>query len=363
MKSPRRGREGGFSLVELAVSLAIVGVVGLALWRFIPLARQISQGSALKDELAQAQAATEGFVLRAHRLPCPDTDNDGHENCAAGALGTLPWRDLGLGATQGALRYGVYRAGGHDLAASALTHQAPLLPIGYTVSTTANGLDFCTKLRGAITTPGAAGALTAGNVEVAYALAHPGADGQFQGLNTLGFDLPGRARDNTYDDSVVAAGLSELSGRMACPSRLGEATVAARAAMAAYDIDRDAKQFQEFRDFASQVRTTNKNFAAANVGLTILDLLDATATTASSVSIAANSVGVGAATVVVAVAAMLAAIASQVSADASLAMAIIGELKAQAQATGAAQIKAQTAAALIHAGNNAVAVDNKGLTP
>lgn len=357
-------RHRGFSLVELSVSLAVMGAMGLAVWRFLPLSRELAQGQPVALQQAQAQWAVEGFLMRSHRLPCPDTDGDGLENCTGGMVGQLAWRDLGLTQSFAVLRYGVYRAGSHDLA-QALERQIPLLPPGYAPHPLAglNGLDLCFALRAAARSPGTAGALTAGGVEVAYALAHPGINGQFQGLNATMFDLPGRASDANYDDVVATTGLTELSGRLSCPTRLGEANAAARAAYAAYDMDRNAQQFLEFRNFAYQVRITNRNFAIANEGIAIVDLAIAVAGAVTAVSVAANSVGLGAGVVVAAAVPVLASGASLTAASLSLTMAVIAELKAKAQSEGAAELRATAAAALVRAGTAAIALDTKGINP
>ncbi|MEW5889540.1 MAG: type II secretion system protein [Pseudomonadota bacterium] len=348
----------GFSLVELAVGLAVLGAIGLAVWKFLPVSRQIAEGDPVVRDLRHAQAAVEGYALRRHRLPCPDTDGDGREDCAAGALGRLPWRDLGLEGKTGRLAYGVYRAAPNDLAQAAARF-TPLLPPPH-ASAKVNGLDLCVALRAAAAAPSG---LTAGGVPAAYAVADPGPNGAFDGPNAAGFELPGRPAAPDYDDRVAAAGLAELSGRLQCPTRLGEAQAAARAAYAAYDLDRDAQQFQDFRDFAYQVRQTDTKLAAAKLGLATADMADAIGTSASAISIAANSVGVGAGVVVAAVGGIGAAAAALAAATASTVMAAIAEAKAQAQAQGAAEFRTQTAAALAQAANAAIDADTKGLTP
>lgn len=350
-------RHRGFSLVELSVTLAIVGVVGLLLWRLLPVARDAAQGALPAEQLRQAQSAIEGFVTLNHRLPCPADDASGQENCAGGAAGRTPWRTLGLSRAYGNLRYGVYRSGGGDLA-QAQARQTPLLPPGYS-ATVVNGLDFCVNLKVLARSASGAG-LTAAGLDAAYALAHPGVNGAFEGLNVTGFDLPGKAATSNYDDSVAAAGMSELSGRLGCPGVLAMANVAARSAYASYDIHRGAQLFVDYRTFAYATKVANTKFAGANLGIATLGLVSATAKVVSAVAVAANSLGVGIGTVLAAVYGIGGAVAVEVIAGAQLGLAVVGEAKALAQMNASSALANQTAVDLVQAGANAVAIDNKG---
>lgn len=89
---------GGFSLLEMAVVLVILGLVLGGLLG--PLSASVEQ-KALADtdaSLALAREALLGFAMVNGRLPCPDadTDDDGDEDCPAAGEGELPWRTLGL---------------------------------------------------------------------------------------------------------------------------------------------------------------------------------------------------------------------------------------------------------------------------
>ncbi len=362
----RKSRVKGFSLVELAVSLAVVGVAGLLVWRLVPAARGVSGGALIVQQLSTVQTAVEGFALTRSRLPCPAVADDGAENCSAGGRGFVPWRALGIDRAIGAMRYGVYRAPASDLAVLSDTLHptlppSPIIPLAtYNPATTLNGLDLCLNLRRAAATPAG---LTAGGVPVAYVVAHPGANGRFEGLNTVGFDLPGRAAADTYDDQMVATGLSELSAHLSCPKRLGEVHAAVRSAMAAYDLDRDTQMFLDFRNFAYVVRQTDTRFAQANVGQAALDLAIAVGASASAISIAANSAGVGAGLIVGAVLGVTAATAAQVSAALQLVSAQAAEEKARQQSVGALTLRTQSTLDLASAVRAAYVQDQKGLLP
>lgn len=110
-------RESGFTLVELAIVLVIVGL--LLGGMMISLSSQTDLRAAA-DERQQTADVLEALIgYAASRsgkpyLPCPDTDNDGVENRSGNACtaseGGIPWVDLGIGrsdAWNNRLRYRV----------------------------------------------------------------------------------------------------------------------------------------------------------------------------------------------------------------------------------------------------------------
>jgi prepilin-type N-terminal cleavage/methylation domain-containing protein len=106
MASPLRARPGraraGFTLIELALVIAIVGLMLGAI--LVPLASQLDQRQYRQTErdLEDIRRALLGFAVVHGRLPCPDTklNPDGQEVApCVGAdveVGALPWQTLGV---------------------------------------------------------------------------------------------------------------------------------------------------------------------------------------------------------------------------------------------------------------------------
>ena len=245
----RRGRiasrraSRGWSLVELAVVLVVVGAIGVLLWRLLPLAPQVAAGDLAGRELAQAEQALVGHVLAHGRLPAPALRN---------GVGVLPVDDLGLPARL-AVRYQVQPS----LTVSPGDEFRPLLPPDPVIDPAApvqtgfvNGLDFCMALKGA-----EALSLTGmDNIPTAFALMHGGPAGH-EAMATAAFALPGSP--GLGDRRVLAVGPGEFASRLGCPDRVARAHGAARAAYAAYDVARVANEYQRMRAFAISVAEMN----------------------------------------------------------------------------------------------------------
>jgi type II secretory pathway pseudopilin PulG len=358
----------GFSLIELAVGLGATAVVGLLLWGIVPRHMQNKQQSEQAAALAAVEPAVIGFAQRQHRLPCPAADDQGREQCGL-TRGRLPWRDLGLDVSLSTLQYGV----GSTTLAQAATGFVPNLPpaptgmslTGYNPITLSNGLDLCHSLR-QLTATGA-GATIAG-VPYAWAIAHPGANGQFDGDNGSAFDLPGKAQSAipVYDDAVFALSPAELGARLGCPARLAAAHTAARSAYTSYDLWRATDAFAQFRSFAHQIRQTNVTYAGVTLGLAVVDVANAIGT---GITAFAQTLAVSPSTAAIVgdIAGLLiatgAAIGATGAAGYNLATAIIAEQKAQAQKLAAAQEETVAAANRVVAYTRAVGTDQKGLRP
>lgn len=209
-------RTRGFSMIELAVSLVVIGLLASAAAAYTGLFRSGNKLS-VDAQLASLSESVMAFARTRQRLPCPDTAGTGYEALVANvcppgiAVGWLPYLSIGLSqppAQQRAL-YGVYRNPLADLATSATL--ASLRSAG--VQATANTFVYVTGDGTAVNGP----ENCAGNVvsNPAYVILAPGEDRNGNGLPVDGLHstLPGnglcfaaqtRGVDATFDDRTLA---------------------------------------------------------------------------------------------------------------------------------------------------------------
>ncbi|MDG6774775.1 type II secretion system protein [Thiomicrorhabdus sp. ZW0627] len=91
----------GFTLVEIAIVLAIIGLVFGAGFTTLGAYIDNANQSHTMGNLQVTKRAMLDYVLVNRHMPCPDTDNDGVENrtgiACTSSKGTVPFDDLGLG--------------------------------------------------------------------------------------------------------------------------------------------------------------------------------------------------------------------------------------------------------------------------
>lgn len=247
-------RQQGFSLLELALVLALVGGMALIVMQYRGQAlsqdKSIAQG--YQDQIA---AALFQYALRHYRLPCADTNGNGFEGGSDGAcgqgstnhmVGGVPFQTLNMPETQGlseAVRqryvYGVFRDNSTAGDLSTLTERTgdALGTSGYL---SLNDLRYALRGLGArafdagrihvtgdAQQAGAANCATNPLGNLAFFVAYAGTrdaddDGDaFDGENSdlkwpagggLCVSGPLTTQDEQYDDAIVAVGFAELLG-------------------------------------------------------------------------------------------------------------------------------------------------------
>lgn len=243
-------RVGGFTLVELAITVSVIGVLSLVVSTAYFSIAEVRARAIAQGQAEVARQAVRVFMLKNKRLPCPDLSaagNGGREGfagtCPPGAqVGWLPYESVGLTrpAPSERMRYAVSRTTAVDLVA----------PVGGA----SDGLDLdgngrlrntfvaTARLAPSTARPFLSGVGTPGDPEnctgiaanPAFVLIAPvsdrdasgGADAGFDGINhamatanATCIATPGRAMDATYDDVVVAESASTLLGWLATHTR------------------------------------------------------------------------------------------------------------------------------------------------
>lgn len=236
-----RLKGGGFTLVELAVSLFIIALLLGSI--LVPLTtqveqRQISETQKIMDEIREALM---GYAVANGNLPCPDLTagtgaNDGVEdvNGATGvcqvlsgtiATGNLPWVTLGLGgqdAWGNRFRYTVL---------SNFSQRSPATP--FSILTSASTLRVCsssscpapliTDAAVAVVVSHGNNGLGAMSAETNTARAAPTSPDEVENTNA-NLDTVSRVRSNVagseFDDVVVWLPKFTLVNRMVAASKL-----------------------------------------------------------------------------------------------------------------------------------------------
>lgn len=330
-------RQPGFSLVELTVVLVILGIIGVLLVRWIGMDAADRTQAAQRDLLQRADDALLGFAAIQSRLPCPDADGDGREDCAGSlAVGALPYVTLGLPDRRAAaIRYGVLRRAGEvltvpdfdtatwdmpanaDLAAAVdraqtlqvivnaptvepasqvrLWNTCDFLPASSPTcddlpQLRTNGLDMCEALRAASLLPASAGFVhtlredgsgeIAGNV--AYAMALPDAlnPSPLHTGASVAFHSPRRPSGGAdhYQDKVLAVGLDQLWTRLRCGDSYGPAIYAhANVAVAARLTTPAMHNYGEQLEIMLDLAVANNHSADAGLVSAAAQITSATA--------------------------------------------------------------------------------------
>lgn len=147
----------GYTLLELTLTLLILGVLGIVLLRWSSSLHSERQYQAQRDLLQRADDALVAHAVGKARLPCPAAAADGIERCDGRASGPLPWLTLGLpDARAASIQYSVLSGDSRDLSAAGIQRSAVLraLAAGNTLMASVqvplgspyNHLDLCRAL-------------------------------------------------------------------------------------------------------------------------------------------------------------------------------------------------------------------------
>lgn len=279
----RHFRQRGFSLVELAVALAIAALLTVLLFSLLPLGNKVLDAERQQQELAQAEQALLGYMRSHGHLPSADGDGNGRADGAAS--GWLPVADLGLPS----------RMRLHYQAQPNLTGTPPddlfdpVLPPADQPAPSGNGLDLCMRLllnqRGNIAMAGL-------GLPLAYYLGHSGVSGHgrldaAEQWQPAAQTLPGTA-DAATALAIVAAGPGELAARLACPDRLARAQGSAQGAYAAHSALLMTEFNLEFRVFDIHIAETIRDQAKVARDLAIYALAESITNEAIAITLMAS---------------------------------------------------------------------------
>jgi len=214
----------GFTLIELAIVIVIVGIIISIMATVLPSLIQSAKIKKTQAILEKMDYSLEGYIVANGRCPCPDTDGDGIENRIPGAspptddtcssyVGDIPFVTLGLSSGNDVwgnrLKYGVYE----DFIRTTKSGLCASLS-SFIVASFDNSKLYTTDQSGNDTHQ--AYVIVSGGPKD---LDNDGSDVFFDGLNEgtdVQFDDPSRIEDHVtylYDDLMRATSFTYLYGK------------------------------------------------------------------------------------------------------------------------------------------------------
>lgn len=372
------GRASGWTLVEMAVALAVLGIVVLgSVW--LMQMRQTAHTRAQQEESTTlARAALLAYWSASHRLPCADADGDGWEDDTdCPSAGFLPYKTLGVLTLEGvSLRYGVQR---HLVTTSSpamdidLTQRSDrflptwLNPSSLVLTRQAFGHENLMDVCGLLTEANAANLAADGlaiqapsgvRQAVAAVVVSAGMfdrDGQgslFDGRNATAspsdptFEAPPTepAHARVDDDRLVAIGFDDAYQYLGCPSALGVVghghfNTAAASVIAHKSMEDYRVQLQILSDLAAASITS----ASAGIVTATAGLATAVASSLDAIAWSILTYGAASAAAIVAIVADIGAhTVALATAPAALGLAIAGKIEADNRLVSADLLLAQS---------------------
>ncbi len=338
-------KQDGFSLWELSIVMLIMIGLFVALVKIMPYIVQRENVELDSSIVIKVDEQILGFIAAYNRLPCPDNNNDGLENCGSNS-GTVPYKTLGLnedyaGIGSIPISYAVFKNSAINADLTTIADLFNPTDSHGTVSTfnQINGLDFCTALANASSSTFSTsyvhiilpdGTMTA----VPYVIVTAGtsnADGSgtaFDGRNdtaALDFEAPNKNHTATYDDTVFSKSFAELATALECDTAQNSLNLLADAKATHTENVTQAQSIKESAELAIIITIMQTALGVANTAMAVYNLVLAGAlvavasgSLASAIATCVASLGTACALVGVAIAGLVAAILAVVAAGISV---------------------------------------------
>jgi|GEM_PF-5259187 len=348
--------QDGFTLWELSIVMLIMVGLFVALVNIMPYIIKRDNVEVDKQVVIKLDQQLLGFIATYNRLPCPDNNSDGIENCASGtSSGSIPYKTLGLNEDYAGLgsipiQYAVFR---NTATNSDLTNITDLFnPTDSHGTTTTlnnvNGLDFCTALTNGkastFSTSFAHIILPDGTPKaVPYVIVSAGLENKdggtttFDGRNAtaaLDFESANKPHNAGYDDTVYSKSFDELAATLNCDTAQNSLNLLADAKATHTENVTQKDSLKESTDMAIIITIAQTALGVANTALAIYALavaiqvvVAASAYVAAQVAVCVASLGTAcgllAKAIVGLVAAVVGAVLSAVSIGLNVAAVIV----------------------------------------
>jgi prepilin-type N-terminal cleavage/methylation domain-containing protein len=212
-------KRSGFTLIEMAIVLFIVGIIISIVATVLPSLIRSSKDRSARAQLAKIDNTIKGYTIANHRLPFADSGTDGLEDTDT-FVGNLPFRTLGLSSGTdvwgNAIKYGVYGiSGGSNNLTDAFADENAFCSAVTSASTT----PFTSTIVYTTIADPCSGADATNSGNQAYVVASggfkdlDGSNGFFDlcnGESTPGFNVPDKIPSTSYDDLTRALAINEI---------------------------------------------------------------------------------------------------------------------------------------------------------
>ncbi|MFK8010639.1 MAG: hypothetical protein AB8B80_01270 [Marinicellaceae bacterium] len=340
-------KQYGFSLWELSIVILIMIGLFVALVSVMPYIVKRENVEVDQSILVKVDDQLLGFIATYNRLPCPDSNNDGLEDCTSSS-GSVPYKTLGLnedyaGIGSIPIKYAVFR---NSASMADLTNITNLFnPTDshgdVTTINNINGLDFCSAIyNGRDSTFSTAYAhviLPDGSTSraVPYVLVTAGLadlDGgttPFEGRNessALDFESANKVHNATYDDSVHSKTFDELASSLNCDTAQNSFKLLADAKATHTENVAQQENIEEGTDLAIIITVAQTALGVANTAMAVYNLVQGVILVAAAAAYLSGliaaciaSLGTSCGSVALGIAALVAAVIAVVTAGIALA--------------------------------------------